>query len=67
MNAIKHTLLTIVALAMALGFWTVVINSYAWYVRDQIPVHDIRKEVKPLELKPFDVDGFRKSMGLPPG
>jgi hypothetical protein len=60
-----HALLCIVIpfafLALVIRWSTENVNEK---INQQIPQHDMQMEVKKFEIKEFDMEGFRKSMGL---
>lgn len=65
-GASRHLLQVVIGLAAVLCFWTLVINVFVAKVNKSIKQEPLKFETKPLKFDNFDIDGFRKSMGLPP-
>ena len=65
---IKRTLHALLCIAIPLAFWALVIRwsteNINEKINQQIPQHDMKMEVKKFEIKEFDMEGFRKSLGM---
>jgi hypothetical protein len=51
--------------AIPLGVWVLIIQLFTQHVKEQIPPKDNRTQVQKVEIRELDVQGFRKSLGLP--
>ena len=65
----KRALHVFLCIAIPFAFWAIVIRWSTENIKEQInqqvPQHDMKMEVKKFEIKEFDMEGFRKSMGMP--
>jgi hypothetical protein len=65
----KRALHAFLCIAIPFAFWAIVIRWSTENIKEQIdqriPQHDMKMEVKKFEIKEFDMEGFRKSMGMP--
>jgi hypothetical protein len=65
----KRAVHAILCIAIPVCIWAVVIRWSSEKVIEQLPKSDpkvdMMKHVKNFEIREFDMEGFRKSMGLP--
>jgi hypothetical protein len=61
----RRALYAIFGIAIPLGVWVLIIQLFTQHVKEQIPPKDNRTQVQKVEIRELDVQGFRKSLGLP--